>query len=178
MIKFYKNGISLGIPYVNSYNYPINKNLALEIGRDGHYSYKYMNGQLDDIRIYNRGLTVAEVVQLYKFEDAILKPNVPTTSTFTTTDGNLCRNENSQSPTLQISIYPNPSGNVFNVKVKAPKEKSIMLRVFDVNGRTAYTTKGMPGQIFHFGEQLRLGTYLVEVKQGNEVNTIKVVKIK
>ncbi len=79
--------------------------------------------------------------------------------------------------TLQVSIFPNPTGNVFNVQVKAPKHESINIRVLDVNGKTAYAAKGMPGQVFHFGEQLKAGTYLVEVRQGEEVKTVKAVKV-
>ncbi len=78
---------------------------------------------------------------------------------------------------LEVSIAPNPTGNVFNVQVKAPKKESISLRVLDVNGKTAFAAKGMPGQIFHFGEQLKAGTYLVEVRQGEEVKTVKAVKV-
>ena len=78
---------------------------------------------------------------------------------------------------LEVSIAPNPTGNVFNVQVKAPKKESISLRVLDVNGKTAFAAKGMPGQIFHFGEQLKAGTYMVEVRQGEEVKTVKAVKV-
>ena len=80
--------------------------------------------------------------------------------------------------TLQVSIFPNPTGNVFNITVKAPKQESINIRVLDVNGRTAFMSKGMPGQVFHFGEQLKAGTYLVEVRQGDDVKTVKAVKVK
>lgn len=79
---------------------------------------------------------------------------------------------------LDVSIAPNPTGNVFNLQVKAPKQESINLRVLDVNGRTAFIAKGMPGQVFHFGEQLKAGNYLVEVRQGKEVKTVKAVKVK
>ena len=79
---------------------------------------------------------------------------------------------------MKVSIYPNPTGNVFNVQVKAPKQESINIRVLDVNGRTAFAAKGMPGQVLHFGEQLKAGTYLVEVRQGEEVKTVKAVKIR
>ncbi len=80
-------------------------------------------------------------------------------------------------PALEVTIFPNPTGNVFNVKVKAPKQESISIRVLDVNGKTAFMSKGMPGQVFHFGEQLNAGTYLVEVRQGEEVKTVKAVKV-
>ncbi len=41
---------------------------ALEIGRDIVAGKKYFNGLLDDLRIYNRGLSVPELNELYKDE--------------------------------------------------------------------------------------------------------------
>ena len=79
---------------------------------------------------------------------------------------------------MKVSIFPNPTGKVFNVSVKAPKQESISIRVLDVNGRTAFMAKGMPGQVFHLGDQLVSGTYLVEVRQGEEVKTLKAVKMR
>ncbi len=79
---------------------------------------------------------------------------------------------------MEVSIFPNPTGNVFNLKVKAQKQEIISIHVLDVNGKTAFVSKGTPGQTFSFGEQLISGTYLVEVRQGEEVKTIKAVKIK
>ena len=78
---------------------------------------------------------------------------------------------------MELLIFPNPTGDVFNVTVKAPKQESINIRVLDVNGKTAFIAKGMPRQTFHFGEQLKIGTYLVEVRQGKVVKTLKAVKI-
>lgn len=45
---------------------------ALEIGRDIVAGKKYFNGSLDDLRIYNRGLSAAEVNELYKDESGKL----------------------------------------------------------------------------------------------------------
>lgn len=45
---------------------------ALEIGRDIVAGKKYLNGSLDDLRIYNRGLSVSEVNELYKDESGKL----------------------------------------------------------------------------------------------------------
>ncbi len=79
---------------------------------------------------------------------------------------------------LEVAISPNPTGNFFNVQVKAPKQESITIRVMDVNGKIHFSAKGMPEQVFHFGEQLISGTYLVEVRQGEEVKTVKAVKVR
>ncbi len=79
---------------------------------------------------------------------------------------------------LDVSIFPNPTGKFFNVQVKTPKQESISIRVLDVNGKVAYSSKGMPEQVFRFGEQLVSGIYLVEIRQGEEVIALKAVKMK
>jgi len=40
----------------------------LFLGYDGGYSYKKFHGTIDDVRIYNRALSEAEVKELYEFE--------------------------------------------------------------------------------------------------------------
>ena len=51
-------------------------------------------------------------------------------------------------------------------------------RVLDINGRTVYQQKGSAEQSFKFGAALISGMYLVEVRQGDEMQTVKAVKIK
>ncbi len=82
------------------------------------------------------------------------------------------------SESMVATISPNPTGSIFNVRVKSTKRESVSIRVLNVNGKTAFASKGMPGQTFTFGEQLNSGTYLVEVRQGDEVKTLKAVKVK
>ena len=88
------------------------------------------------------------------------------------------KTEESLPPTMEVSIFPNPTGNVFNLNVKSASKDKIDIKVLDINGKIAYRAKGFPGQTFHFGEKLMTGTYLVEVRQGEEVKTLKAVKIK
>ncbi|HLP50191.1 MAG TPA: HYR domain-containing protein, partial [Chitinophagales bacterium] len=59
-------------------NKPFGANdFALEIGRDIVTGKKYFNGSLDDVRIYNRGLSMAEVNELYKDESGkVMKQDV------------------------------------------------------------------------------------------------------
>ena len=77
---------------------------------------------------------------------------------------------------LQAILFPNPSNNLFTVKVKGKYNEPIMIRVLDVNGKTLFADKGLPNQSFRFGESFISGTYLVEIRQGEEVKTLKAVK--
>ena len=85
-------------------------------------------------------------------------------------------NRETAGTTLSASISPNPSSNVFKLRANTAKAEAIQLRVIDVNGKVVYTAKGSPTQAFTFGEALTVGVYMIEVRQGNEVKTYKVVK--
>ncbi len=80
------------------------------------------------------------------------------------------------STALSVSISPNPSSHVFKLTPLTAKAEAVQLKVIDVNGRVVYTAKGSPTQTFSFGEALTVGIYMIEVRQGNEVKTYKVVK--
>ncbi len=79
---------------------------------------------------------------------------------------------------MEVSIYPNPSNNQFTVVAHTFKKESVHVRVLDINGRTVYQQKGSAEQSFKFGGTLLSGFYLVEVKQGDKVQTLKAIKIK
>ncbi len=77
---------------------------------------------------------------------------------------------------LSVSLSPNPSSSVFKLTTHTAKAEAIQLRVIDINGKVVYTAKGSPTQAFTFGEALTNGVYLIEVRQGNEVKTLKAIK--
>lgn len=79
---------------------------------------------------------------------------------------------------MRISLSPNPSGNIFNLMVHAPKQDALTIRIFDVNGKIVHTVKGMPEQTIRFGEGFTSGTYMVEVRQGDYMKTVKAIKIR
>ncbi len=79
---------------------------------------------------------------------------------------------------FDISLSPNPSSNAFTLLVHADNAKPVQVKVLDVNGKALYETKGQPEQAYRFGSSFSPGTYLVEVRQGDEVKTLKVVKMK
>ena len=64
-IKFYRNGIQFGstIYVVGGMFYPI-ANVSKSIGSYFNQS-DYLNGFIDDVRIYNRALSALEISQIY-----------------------------------------------------------------------------------------------------------------
>jgi hypothetical protein len=69
-ITFYKNGVNMGTnSNGNQFTLPmINQNVGLTIGNNGSTTGtgEWMNGKLDEIRIYNRVLNTAEINYLFQ----------------------------------------------------------------------------------------------------------------
>jgi gliding motility-associated-like protein len=64
VIRFYFDGTLLGVTQ-SSTALMKNFNATLNLGRDQHGNDEYVSADLDDIRIYNRALTAAEITQFY-----------------------------------------------------------------------------------------------------------------
>jgi len=77
---------------------------------------------------------------------------------------------------LKTTIWPNPSTNSFNLEVQSTSDEKVALNVFDINGHFIFTFNANSNQPTSFGKDLKAGTYLVLVRQGNNSKTIKVVK--
>ena len=64
--RFYMNGVLVQeqtIPSASTYDIDINT--RLRIGRQGNFGSNYFKGQIDDLRIYNRALSQADIEALY-----------------------------------------------------------------------------------------------------------------
>ncbi len=77
---------------------------------------------------------------------------------------------------IEVSTYPNPSENFFNLKVKTVRSEPVVIKVFEMSGKLVQTIKGAPYETFRFGDHLVTGMYFVEVWQGSEKVMSKVVK--
>jgi hypothetical protein len=77
---------------------------------------------------------------------------------------------------LEVKIFPNPTVSDFIIKVLTASGEEFNLRVIDFQGRLYKSFKVMPYQTIALGAELKPGTYLVEVRQGRQVITTKVIK--
>ncbi len=78
---------------------------------------------------------------------------------------------------MKVTLSPNPSSGIFTLVVHSDNKQSLQLRITDATGKMVYTAKGTPNQTFRFGEMLGNGIYMVEIRQGGEVQTVKAVKV-
>lgn len=77
---------------------------------------------------------------------------------------------------LSIQSYPNPFTSEFTLDIKGNYTDKVSLIVTDVLGRRWYQAQGDANQQYKLGSTLRSGIYFVQVMQGNNVQTIKIVK--
>jgi hypothetical protein len=80
------------------------------------------------------------------------------------------------SKTLNITSYPNPSTNVFNVNIKGGTSEKVYISVMGYDGRLLYQAIGRRDNTFTFGTDFIPGFYTLTVKQGQVVKTFKLIK--
>ena len=84
-------------------------------------------------------------------------------------------------PAVEISnslvIYPNPSVNTFTALVKAPVTGKLTMKLMDMMGREIKQLQVTANQAISFGAELKPGTYIVEIKQGDYKISKVLVKI-
>jgi hypothetical protein len=77
---------------------------------------------------------------------------------------------------FNAKISPNPSNNVFNLTFTGGTKEKLDVTVLDVSGRTVKSYKVDPIGTFKFGDGLRPGIYMIQVKQGTSNRIFKVIK--
>lgn len=73
-------------------------------------------------------------------------------------------------------IYPNPSSNVFNIKLTSSSKASALLIIVNNAGRQIYSTRINAGTYYQLGQDLKPGIYYINISQGTQSKTMKVVK--
>jgi len=77
---------------------------------------------------------------------------------------------------LKLNAYPNPSANEFTLALEGYGSGTISIKVTDMMGRIVWQQEGNVKQQYKFGNQLKAGLYNVQVTEGNDSKTIKLVK--
>jgi len=77
-----------------------------------------------------------------------------------------------------VRVYPNPSTSSFNLNIETFNNKEkISVRIIDIAGRVMETKINISGsQALKFGNNLKPGLYVAEIRQGNETRQIKLLK--
>jgi hypothetical protein len=80
---------------------------------------------------------------------------------------------------FEVSLYPNPSAGEFKLLVnliggKTPTMATV--KVIDLQGRLIKSFQCNANQVTALGNELKPGVYMVEVRMGNEVKTVRAVR--
>lgn len=77
---------------------------------------------------------------------------------------------------LTIKVLPNPTHNQFTLTIQSDSKEDVDIIVTDIYGRKIFVTKGNANQTYTFGSAFSSGMYVVQVIQGNNIQTLKLVK--
>jgi hypothetical protein len=77
---------------------------------------------------------------------------------------------------MDVKVFPNPTTSNFNLQVITADQQEVGVRILDVQGRFIKSVKVAPYQTVNLGAELKAGSYMLEVRQGNNLKTTRVVK--
>jgi hypothetical protein len=81
------------------------------------------------------------------------------------------------SASLKLNAYPNPSNGAFTLQLDGySMTDKVSVTVTDLMGRKVYQTEGTGKQQYRFGTNFISGMYNVQVIQGSEKKSLKLVK--
>ncbi len=141
------------------------KQLSLGFGRYGrNTSFFYFKGSLDDVRIYGRNLTGAEVQALYSLGK--------TTS--------IADNTFQYEKNLSVKNFPNPFNLSTTISWQSGVSGHTTLMVYDIMGRKIKTLvnefrhQGIYNMVFD-GMDLPSGIYYAKLQVENNISTVKML---
>ncbi|HEX6846101.1 MAG TPA: T9SS type A sorting domain-containing protein, partial [Chitinophagaceae bacterium] len=78
---------------------------------------------------------------------------------------------------FNVKAFPNPTQTEFNVYLEGATDESVSLIVYDALGRKIKQFEKQGGNIpIHFGRDLKGGIYILEVRQGKNSKTVRLIK--
>ena len=104
-------------------------------------------------------------------------PSVPTPPITSASESNNGAQVEQVKEGLNVKVYGNPSETQFTLIAESRFDKTISVKVMDVNGRILERKENlMPGQLIRFGSNYKIGTYFAEIRQGELRKIITLVK--
>jgi CHRD domain/Secretion system C-terminal sorting domain len=78
--------------------------------------------------------------------------------------------------TLAVSVYNNPTKNYFTLSVEpGTRPENVSVRLFDMTGRMVEATNSS-SQIIRVGDKLGAGIYMAEIRSGDKVSYMRLIK--
>jgi hypothetical protein len=83
---------------------------------------------------------------------------------------------NTYNATFKVLATPNPSRTDFTLNLQSSNKERVQIIVTDLFGKKLYQTTGSANQRYTFGKEFSSGAYIVQVIQGKEIQTLKLIK--
>jgi hypothetical protein len=77
---------------------------------------------------------------------------------------------------LTIQVFPNAAATQFNLIMKSSSNEKAEINVVDMYGKKVYHAAGSVNNTYTFGKEFSPGAYFVNVIQGKEIQTLKLIK--
>ena len=77
---------------------------------------------------------------------------------------------------LKVQAYPNPTSTEFILQLEGFGNDKVNIIVTDIMGRVVFHIEGSGKQQYRFGDKFIAGIYLVQVVQGGQKQSIKLIK--
>jgi hypothetical protein len=84
--------------------------------------------------------------------------------------------KNSSVDAFEVSVYPNPSTTDFNIHLSGSGQEQSAITIFDVQGRLIRKLKTASNANIKLGNDFKAGVYFMEVRNGYDQKTIRLVK--
>lgn len=79
-------------------------------------------------------------------------------------------------PEFTTHISPNPSQSIFHLQMQSSSREDVELIVTNVMGAKVYEGKGGIDGTYEFGGDFASGMYILQIRQGNKIHTVKLIK--
>lgn len=163
--KLYKNGVLVKTATVNSLDLENTGTGNLFIGYSKAGPDEYANGDMDELKIYSRALSDAEIQNMYSslFNCSLVTGLVNANKEFNI-----------------FNVYPNPTSEKLVVELESSNysANSIELSVFSVDGKLIRKDiyKNFDTRVLVNVEDLQVGLYILQVKINNLEQNYKFIK--
>lgn len=163
-----------------------NHNLVLEAwdhitangGTSDKISVMLMGATTNELLFSSSWVSNATAAQTITGGNINVKNNSPSSATTRNTSGKNAEMEIEAKAKVEFVVraYPNPSAHQFTFTINSNMSESVQVSLYDATGRKIETFNARTNELIRFGEKLKAGIYFAQVRQGNNQETIKLIK--
>jgi hypothetical protein len=124
----------------------------------GGSDHIYFEGGIDEVRVYNRVLSICEICELHSFNDETAS----------------IQSNNNDISVAALALYPNPAEYYFKVELSNQQSDIAQLQVYNLEGRLIVEREFSKSIVINTAT-FSAGTYLVTVNDAGQTYTKKLI---